>query len=79
MVCSLLTAADVEAATGAKPEAEPHPAQLAPPGSREPMQMCTWVLRPLKGQVVVSAAHAKFGSHPRRPSKDQVRSGPTYR
>jgi len=62
MVCSLLTAADVEAATGAKPDAEPHPAQLAPPGAKEPMQMCTWVLRPLKGQVVVSAAHVPPGT-----------------
>jgi hypothetical protein len=62
MVCSLLTAADVEAATGAKPDAQAHPAQLAAPGATEPMQMCTWVVRPLKGQVVLSAAHLPPGT-----------------
>jgi hypothetical protein len=62
MVCSLLTAADIEAATGAKPDAQAHPAQLAAPGASEPTQMCTWVVRPLKGQVVVSAAHVPPGT-----------------
>ena len=62
MVCSLLTAADVEAATGVKPDAEAYPAQLAAPGASEPTQMCTWVVRPLKGQVVVSAAHVPPGT-----------------
>jgi len=61
MACSLLTAGDIQAATGVKPEGEAHPAQLAAPGSKEPMQMCTWVDRAHQGQVVVSTAHLPPG------------------
>lgn len=56
MACSLLTASDIESAAGAKPDGDPHPGQYSVPGSDQVVQMCTWVVRAVKGQVVVSAA-----------------------
>ena len=70
--CSLLTAADIQAAAGVKPDAEAHPAQLAAPGSKEPTQMCTWVDRAHQGQVVVSTAHLPPGGS----AKDFARNNP---
>jgi hypothetical protein len=70
MACSLLTAGDIQAATGVKPDGEAHPAQFSPPGSKEPMQMCTWVDRAHRGQVVISTAHLPPGGS----AKDYVKN-----
>lgn len=57
MACSLLAPADIEAATGVKPDAEPHPGEMAIPGTKETMRMCTWIAPgPPRDQVVVSTA-----------------------
>ena len=59
--CSLLTAADIEAAAGVKP-GEPHPTEMQVPGTNDTMQMCTWVIRPQQGQIMISTARMPPGT-----------------
>ena len=61
--CSLLTASDIQAATGAAPDGDPHPAEMSLPSNKEPMRMCTWVVRAHKGQVVVSSTRLAPGEN----------------
>jgi hypothetical protein len=70
--CSLLTSADIEAATGEKPDGEGHPTEMQPPGSNDPMQMCTWVVRNQKGQVMISTAHMPPGTDVKALAKNNA-------
>jgi hypothetical protein len=70
--CSLLTSKDIETATGIKPEADTHPNQMSMPGTQETMQMCTWVVRPRQGQVVISTARLPPGATAKDYSKNNA-------
>lgn len=59
--CALLTASDIEASIGGKPD-EPHPTEMQVPGSTDTMQMCTWVIRPQKAQIMISTARMPPGT-----------------
>jgi len=55
--CSLLTAADIQAATGTKPS-EPHPMDMDVPGHKgEKVLACLWGVPAHQGQVAVSLGH----------------------
>jgi hypothetical protein len=55
--CSLLTAADIQAATGTKPSA-PHPMDMDVPGHKgDKVLACLWSVPADQGQVAVSLGH----------------------
>jgi len=70
--CTLLTSADIEAATGAKPDGEGHPSEMQPPGSKDTMQMCAWVVRSQQGQVMISTARMPAGADVKALVKDNA-------
>lgn len=55
--CSLLTATDIQAATGTKPS-EPHPMDMDVPGGKgDKVFACLWSVPADQGQVAVSLGH----------------------
>ena len=69
--CSLLTPAEIEAATGAKAEAG-QPGEMNLPNSDETMQLCTWVVRGQQAQIMISTARLPPGADARALAKNNA-------
>ncbi|HEY7637002.1 MAG TPA: hypothetical protein VH763_15740 [Gemmatimonadales bacterium] len=70
--CSLLTAAEIQAATGTKPS-EPHPMDTDVPGKKgERVLACLWSVPAHQGQVALSLGHLP----PNMSAADAARQNP---
>jgi len=69
--CSLLTSVEIEAAVGARVEA-PHPGEMSLPNNGGTMQMCTWVVRDQKAQVLISTALMPPGTNVKALAKNNA-------